>query len=105
MTTFISNRQFFLIQIIFHAFNMLLLASMFNNDMAIPDGCYNIKNRSTLNCQTELQQNAMLNENINFHVFCGAIFGFVITCSNTLLYSSLVNVFRNEYQNRKFFKF
>ncbi len=69
--------------------------------MVLPTGCYPLLNDSNISCQTVFEQNAKLSENINFLVFCGAIEGFVITCSSSLLFVHMVNVVQHELRNSK----
>jgi len=100
---FISNSQVFLFQLFILNSVVLLLSTIFNHKMVLPDGCYR-RNESISEayCTSDLEQHftsLLLQENINFLVMGRMIGSYMVLYLGALLYSSMVKVVRSEYRN------
>lgn len=95
---FIAQYRLFFGQLFFFIGLTLTFASFFNQKMVAPSGCYSKDSNST--CENDFFRNLLLTENINYICLNRAVQAYIIMCTSTMLYSSLVKIFRNEHRNR-----
>lgn len=97
--TFISQYRLFFGQLLFFIGLTFTFASFYNPKMVRPSGCYARDSKDTA-CENDFLRNLLLTENINYICLNRAVQAYIIMCTSTMLYSSLVKVFRNEHRNR-----
>ncbi len=98
--TFLSQYRLFLGQLLFFIGLTFTFASFFNRKMVVPSGCYARDAGNSSACENDFLRNLLLTENINYICLNRAVQAYIIMCTSTMLYSSLVKVFRNEHRNR-----
>ena len=86
---FVANLKVFLSQVAFYVVLQLVFATVFNHKMVRPSGCYSL-DPDDPHCSSSVKDNSLLNENINYHVFCFIIFGFISIASGALLFSPII---------------
>lgn len=99
---FITDVYTSLIQLIASCFLITSMVLILNDGMTRPSGCQPLADYGNVTCRSMLDSYSLSMQNIHFHG-CGQILiGLIVTCTSAIFLAPMMNVFKNEYRNRKF---
>ena len=79
-----------------------MLSSIFESKMTTARGCYSIVDNGTCGGWNQLDDDAMVKQNAHYLSYTVLMVGFIFITTSSVLYTTLVKVFRSEHRNRKF---
>lgn len=99
--TFIANVRTFLFNIFLFIINFLFVAAIFSSS-AVGSACYPQNMNVTIGCDEAFDQETKYKENLFNIAYTLLYVGFIMTYMSTMVFSTNVKFFRNEYRNCRF---